>query len=129
MGSIDGYVFTTQELTSHNYGELSTYCSLNSRGNCRPGHAIDRIECMTFDKNQLYVQTTFRKFYGRHTDLIHKFDTLCHIIMLNGLFTNCDIHVGLVSSYVGVNRDGCLMWGRKCSHFPEHLISLPLGSS
>ena len=28
-----------------------------------------------------------------------------------------------------VNRDGCYMWGRKCSLFPEHLISLPLGSS
>ena len=27
----------------------------------------------------------------------------------------------------GVNRDGCHMWGRKCSLFPEHLISLPLG--
>ena len=26
-----------------------------------------------------------------------------------------------------VNRDGCHMWGRKCSLFPEHLISLPLG--
>ena len=24
-----------------------------------------------------------------------------------------------------VNRDGCHMWGRKCSLFPEHLISLP----
>ena len=32
----------------------------------------------------------FRKFYGRRTDLVHKFDTsLSH--MLNGLFTNCDI--------------------------------------
>ena len=28
-----------------------------------------------------------------------------------------------------VNRDGCHMWGRKCSLFSEHLISLPLGSS
>ena len=26
-----------------------------------------------------------------------------------------------------VNRDGCHMWGRKCSLFPEHLIPLPLG--
>ena len=48
-------------------------------------------------------------------------------IMLNGLFTNCDI--GLVSSYLGVNRDGYHMWGRTCSLFPEHMISLPLGSS
>ena len=29
----------------------------------------------------------------------------------------------------GVNRDGCHMCGRKCSLFPEHMISLPLGSS
>ena len=28
-----------------------------------------------------------------------------------------------------VNHDGCHMWGRKCSLFPEHLISLHLGSS
>ena len=28
-----------------------------------------------------------------------------------------------------VNRDGCHMWGRKCSLFPEHLVSLPLGRS
>ena len=26
----------------------------------------------------------------------------------------------------GVNRDGCHMWGNKCSLFPEDLISLPL---
>ena len=43
------------------------------------------------------LQTTFWKFYGRHTDLLHKFDTFVSHI-LNGLFTNCDI--GLVSSYL-----------------------------
>ena len=73
-------------------------------------------------------QTTFRKFYGRHTDLIHKFDTSVSVShMLKGLFTNCDTR--LVSSYLGVNRDWWHMWGRKCSLFPEHLISLPLGNS
>ena len=41
-------------------------------------------------------QTTFRKFNGRHIDLIHKFDTSVQH-MLNGHFTNCDI--GLVSGY------------------------------
>ena len=30
---------------------------------------------------------------------------------------------------IWVNRDGCYMWGRKCSLFQEHQISLPLGSS
>ena len=35
-------------------------------------------------------QTTFRKFYGRHTDLVHKFDTsVSH--MFNDLVTDCDI--------------------------------------
>ena len=35
----------------------------------------------------LKLQTTFRKFYGRHTYLVHKFDTsVSH--MLNVLFTN-----------------------------------------
>ena len=36
------------------------------------------------------LQTTFRKFYGRHTDLVNKFNTsVSH--MLNDLFTDCDI--------------------------------------
>ena len=36
------------------------------------------------------LQIIFRKFYVRHIDLVHKFDTsVSH--MLNGLFTNCDI--------------------------------------
>ena len=30
---------------------------------------------------------------------------------------------------LSVNHDRCHMWGRKCSLFPVHLISLPLGSS
>ena len=70
------------------------------------------------------LQTNFRKFYGRHTHLVHKFDTsVSH--MLKGLFTNCDIW--LVSLFGGKS------WrvphvGRKCSLFPEHLISLTLGS-
>ena len=40
--------------------------------------------------------STFRKFYGHHKNLVHKFDTsVSH--MLKGLFNNCDIW--LVSSY------------------------------
>ena len=36
------------------------------------------------------LQTTFRKLYGRQTDLVHKFDTsVSH--MLKDFFTNCDI--------------------------------------
>ena len=35
----------------------------------------------------------------------------------------------LTVTYDWVNRDGCHMWGRKCSLFPEHLISLHFGSS
>ena len=67
------------------------------------------------------LQTTFRKFYGRHT--WSKFDTsVPH--MLKGLFTNCD--VWLVSRYL-VNRDGCHMWGRKCSLFPETHHFTPFG--
>ena len=46
----------------------------------------------------IFFTETFLKFCGRHTDLVHKFETtVSH--MLNGLFTNCDIC--LVSSYVG----------------------------
>ena len=37
----------------------------------------------------IFLTDTFRKFYGRHTDLLHKFDTsVSH--MLNDL-TDCDI--------------------------------------
>ena len=36
------------------------------------------------------LQTTIRKCYGRHTDLVNKFDTSVSL-MLNGLFINCDI--------------------------------------
>ena len=35
------------------------------------------------------LQTTFRKLYGRHTDLVHKsYTSVSH--MLHGLFTNFD---------------------------------------
>ena len=65
-----------------------------------------------------FTKTTFQKLYGRHADLVNKCDTsVSH--MLNGWYTSCDIW--LVSSY--------LVWGRKCLLFPEHLISLPFGSS
>ena len=37
-------------------------------------------------------QTTFWKCYGRHTYLVHKFDTVVSH-MLNGLFTSYDLHV------------------------------------
>ena len=45
--------------------------------------------------------------------------------MLNGLFTVTNDWLPVI----WVNRDVCHMWGRQCSLFPEHLISLPLGSS
>ena len=57
------------------------------------------------------LQNTFEKLYGRHTQLVHTFDTsVSH--MLKGLFNENDIW--LVSSYfmwiLRVNRDGCHMW-------------------
>ena len=74
------------------------------------------------------LQTTFRKCYGRHTYL--PCSQIWHSVshMLKDLFTSCDIW--LVPSYMFcIYRDGCHMCGSKCSFFPEHLISLPLGSS
>ena len=48
----------------------------------------------------MYLQTAILldpTIYGRHTELVHKYDTsVSH--MLNGFFTNCDIL--LVSSYL-----------------------------
>ena len=43
------------------------------------------------------LQTTFRKFYSRRTDLVHKFDTSV-TRMLKSLYNNCDIL--MVSSYL-----------------------------
>ena len=63
------------------------------------------------------------------------------MVVIRALFTNltslCPICWKVCSPTVTydwfpvnlVNRDGCHMWSRKCSLFPEHLISLPLGSS
>ena len=65
---------------------------------------------------------SFRKFYGRHTDLVHTFATsVSH--MLKGF-----VHqLWPFFRYVQVDRDGCHMWGWKYSLLPEHLISLPFG--
>ena len=41
-------------------------------------------------KQGYFLRTTFRKFYGHHTDLVHKLDTsVSH--MFNDMFTDCDI--------------------------------------
>ena len=63
------------------------------------------------------------------------------MVVIQTLFTNvtplchiCWMVCSLTVTYdwfpvICVNRDGCHMWGRKCSLFPEHLISLRLGRS
>ena len=86
--------------------QLSNKWSGNTAGNKGIYHHLDKMVV----NYMIVIQTLF-------TNLTPP----CH--MLNGLFTNCDIW--LVSSYFGVNRDGCHMWVRKCSLFLEHLISLP----
>ena len=74
------------------------------------------------------------------SDLIHgNFRLLlgdCKVV-LQTLFTNvilrCHIYFRFYSPtmiyYFWVNSDKCHMWGRKCSCFLKHPISLPLGSS
>ena len=69
-------------------------------------------------------RTTFRKLYGGHTD-----HTIWHLCVT---YVEWSVHwlwhmTGFQLFWV--NRDGCHMWGRNCSLFPEHLITLPLGSS
>ena len=67
----------------------------------------------------IFLTETTDYFYGRHTDLVHKFNTsVSH--MLNDLLTDCDILTGLQLFWV--NRDGCHMWDRKCSLFLEHSL-------
>ena len=92
------------------------------------------------------LQTTFRKFYGGHkpwgrvfphgnfrllsgnsmvvTNLVHKFDT-----SVSQMLKICSPTVTYDWYPVIVNRDGCQIWVRNCALLPEHLISLPLGSS
>ena len=74
---------------------------------CRRSILVSELLKQGYSSRKL--QTTFRKLFGRHTDLVHQFDTFVSL-MLKCFF-----------------RDGCHMWGRKCSLFLEHLISLPLG--
>ena len=52
------------------------------------GYIVPKLLKQGYASRKLH--STFRKLYGRHTDLVHKFDSsLSH--MLNGLFSNCDI--------------------------------------
>ena len=82
----------------------------------------------------------FQSYWSR--DILHENLRLLFgsSMVIQTLFTNltplchlCWMVCSLTVTYnwfpVYVNRDGCHMWGRKCSLFPEHLISLPLGSS
>ena len=45
---------------------------------------VPKLVKQGYSSNKL--QTTSRKFYGRHTDLVHKFDT-----SVSHMFTDCDI--------------------------------------
>ena len=76
------------------------------------------------------LQGNFRLLCGNSMIVIQTlFTNLLHH-MLNGLFTNCDI-LWLVYRYLGGKSCliWCHIWVRKCSLFPEHMISLPLSSS
>ena len=74
------------------------------------------------------LQTTFRKLYGRHTYLVHQFDTsVSH--MLKGLFTNCDTWSCFVIlckswrvSHVGQDML-TLSWTPDFTSFGEFMIS------
>ena len=56
------------------------------------------------------------------------------MVVINNLFTYVEqfshqlLHLTGLQLFV-VNRDGCHIWGNKCSLYVEHLISLPLVSS
>ena len=73
-----------------------------------------------------FTETTFRNVYGRHTDMVDKFDTsvshICWRVWSSKMAYDW-------FPVISVNRDVCLMWGRKRSLFPECLISVTLGSS
>ena len=60
------------------------------------------------------LQTTFGKFYGRHTDFVH--NVCWRVCITTVTYEWFPVNI--------VNRDWCRMWSRKCSLFPEHLIHL-----
>ena len=60
----------------------------------------------------------FRLFFGNY------------MVVIQTLFTNLTPLWHMTGFQLfWIHRDGCHMWGRKCSLFPEHLVALPLGSS
>ena len=69
----------------------------------------------------------FRLLIGNYMVIVQtlftNFTLLCHICCSQQLWHMTGFQLFCV------NRDGCHMWGRKCSLFPENLIPLPLGSS
>ena len=68
------------------------------------------------------IHGNFGLLVGHYMAVIHSFFTnltlLCHqLLHMTGF------------QLFGVNRDGCHMWDRKCSLFPDHMISLSSGIS
>ena len=94
------------------------------------------FEIWRFSVQRIYsgfkvIHRYFRLHLGTYMVVTHTLLTnltlICRICWVV-LFTNCIKHMNGFHSFQ-VNCDGCHMWDRKCSLFPEHLISHPLGSS
>ena len=78
-------MYTTSGLVSISYMYVHAVFALPSVPRVYSG-----LEVIEQGYSSQKLQTTFRKFYGCHTALVHKFDTF-ESHMLKGLFTNYDI--------------------------------------
>ena len=77
--NINKYAF---DIIIHMYHDLQPYVC----------HVLIYSGFKVIEAGIFYMQTSdyFRKFYGRNTYLVHKFDTsVTH--MSDGLFANCDV--------------------------------------
>ena len=85
----------------------------------KPGHLEQRYGESPDTLEQRYGESpdTLEQRYGESPDAFRTTLLWIHVTYVEGFQLFC------------VNPDGCHVWGRKFSLFPEHLISLPLGSS
>ena len=88
-----------------------------------PGDLLSFQRYLVIDILHKNVKTAFRKSYGRHADIVHKFWHFC--VPYVAEFVHQLWHTTGFQLFC-VNSDGCHMWDKKCSLFPGHLISLPL---
>ena len=96
------------------------------------------VDCSCYTNRTMISHSVKRIYYSFNIIESHKLQTTCTVV-IHALFTNltslCRICWRVCSTNVAhdqllwVRGDGCHMWDRKYSLFPEHMNKLTLGSS